>query len=167
MGASTDLLRTLCAHEEWAAARFDEAIAGLTDAEFTRALGPGLGSVASRAAHVVDADELWLGRIEDGVSPRAMPDDRRFGSVAEFRAHAARVAGRKRALLARADEAELDRVIAYANTRGERFTQPLREMLGHLVMHAMYHRGQISVALRALGKTPPATDLIAFLRTRR
>jgi len=34
----------------------------------------------------------------------------------------------------------------------------------HVANHATYHRGQIVTMLRQLGRTPPSTDYIRWLR---
>ena len=65
---------------------------------------------------------------------------------------------------ARLPSADLDRVVEYHNTKGHAFSNPMWQMLQHLVNHGTYHRGQITTMLRQLGATPLTTDLIAFYR---
>ena len=47
---------------------------------------------------------------------------------------------------------------------GASFTNTVEEILHHVVMHGMYHRGQVALGVRHAGGTPLATDFIAFLR---
>ena len=61
-----------------------------------------------------------------------------------------------RALVALLTPGELARTIRYSNT--------VEEILHHVAMHGMYHRGQVALGVRQAGGTPLATDFIAFLR---
>jgi uncharacterized damage-inducible protein DinB len=35
-----------------------------------------------------------------------------------------------------------------------------------VINHATYHRGQLATLLRQLGRTPPSTDYVRYLRER-
>lgn len=160
-----DLIKDLFAYDAWARGQFVAVLKTLSEGEFTRNLGPGLDSLAKKWAHLTDADMLWLSRIVDGVSPPNMPDAARFKTTSSFLQHLMTVGHRKAQLIAALKDADLVRMIAYTNTRGESFSQPLSELLQHLVAHGQYHRGQMASCLRALGKQPPETDLVVYYRT--
>lgn len=55
--------------------------------------------------------------------------------------------------------------IEYRNSKGERWTSTVEEILTHVVLHGSYHRGQIASAIRAAGGTPAYTDFIHAART--
>ena len=57
------------------------------------------------------------------------------------------------------------RSIEYRNTKGERFTSRVDDVLMHVVMHSAYHRGQIATLVRQGGNTPASTDFIHATRT--
>jgi uncharacterized damage-inducible protein DinB len=57
------------------------------------------------------------------------------------------------------------RPITYTNTHGQTFTQPLQDLLFHILNHSTYHRGQLAQLLRQQGFTPPATDFVYFNRS--
>jgi uncharacterized damage-inducible protein DinB len=48
--------------------------------------------------------------------------------------------------------------------RGNPWTQPLWEIVLHVVNHGTHHRGQAAGFLRSLGHTPPKLDLIFYYR---
>jgi uncharacterized damage-inducible protein DinB len=64
------------------------------------------------------------------------------------------------------DETAVTRPLTYVTFAGETFTQPLDQMLRHVVNHGTYHRGQVTTMLRQLGGQPVSTDLIRFYRDR-
>jgi len=151
-------------HDAWAKARLAQAVRGLSDAEFTRDLGPGLGSVRAKFCHTVDAEHLWLQRIVDCLSASERPNDNRHATREEFLHWYEQVQQRKQAMVDGLTEDRLRATVSYKNLSGKPFTQPLYELLQHVALHAAYHRGQVAGALRALGKQPPATDYIDWSR---
>jgi uncharacterized damage-inducible protein DinB len=52
--------------------------------------------------------------------------------------------------------------LTYVNFKGETWTYPLWQCLVHLVNHGTYHRGQVTMALRKLGITPPGIDFLVY-----
>jgi uncharacterized damage-inducible protein DinB len=59
--------------------------------------------------------------------------------------------------------ADLVRAHDYRTTKGAPSTNPLWQMLQHVVNHGTYHRGQVVTLLRQLGAQPRATDLLRYL----
>jgi len=113
-------------------------------------------------AHLLGAEETWLARIA-GREPTVpvWPEI----DLERCRALMASNHGQFRELLD-AGAAALDRHVTYRNSRGEEFTNTVSEILHHVAMHGMYHRGQVALEVRRLGGEPLATDLIVYLRTK-
>jgi len=61
--------------------------------------------------------------------------------------------------------AELERSITYTNSKGQRWTSRVDDVLTHVLLHGSYHRGQIASAMREAGLTPPYTDFIHATRS--
>ena len=59
---------------------------------------------------------------------------------------------------------DLERTVAYANSRGDAFQNSVREILDHVHLHYHYHRGQIATRVGQAGGNQAATDYIFFLR---
>ncbi|HSP33702.1 MAG TPA: DinB family protein [Thermoanaerobaculia bacterium] len=57
------------------------------------------------------------------------------------------------------------RSIEYRNTKGERHTSRVDDVLTHVLMHGTYHRGQIATLVRQGGSTPAYTDFIHASRS--
>lgn len=113
-------------------------------------------------AHVVAAEWLWLARLghEDAERMAVWPEL----SVQEIVEHVERLAGEWPRFLDHITDDELLGSITYTNSKGERWTSDVRDVIEHVVIHAAYHRGQIAAELRAAGVDPPYTDYIQATR---
>ncbi|MGM0588556.1 MAG: DinB family protein [Bacteroidota bacterium] len=56
------------------------------------------------------------------------------------------------------------RVIRYQNSKKRVFENTIQEIYSHILMHSMYHRGQMAKYLREKGIEPPITDFIMMNR---
>lgn len=157
-------IRRQFAHDAWAKGKLADAVRGLTDAEFASEFGEGFGSVQSKFCHTLDAEDIWLQRIVNNVSPAARPDELRHKTRAEFLKWYEELRMRKQKFAEGLTEAGLKADVSYKAISGRAYTMPLFEILQHVMLHAAYHRGQVVACLRALGRTPPETDFIEYVR---
>lgn len=157
-----DNVRTLYAYNSWANRRVLDACAPLTPEQFSRDLKSSFPSVCATLEHIMWAEwlwlERWLGRSHSG------PLDEKRGDLAAIRARWNQIEAGLQGFVRGLGAADLDRVVEYKNTKGHAFSNPMWQMLQHLVNHGTYHRGQVTTMLRQLGATPSTTDLIAFYR---
>lgn len=156
-----DNVRTLYSYNSWANHRVLDACAPLSPAQFTENLHSSFASVQDTLVHIMLAEWLWLERWL-GRSPGFPRGD--FADLASIRARWQKIEADLDAFIQTLSGADLDRVVEYKNTKGNAFSNPMWQMLQHLVNHGTYHRGQITSMLRQLGATPLTTDLIAFFR---
>ncbi|MDX2129680.1 MAG: DinB family protein [Chloroherpetonaceae bacterium] len=61
-------------------------------------------------------------------------------------------------------EESLSEMIHYKNLKGDSLSTKLSDILMHVVNHATYHRGQISMNLKAKGLKTIPNDFIVFAR---
>jgi len=113
-------------------------------------------------AHLLAAEHLWLDRMTSETRNHVVWPD---WHIYDCDSQQHELETRWRLFLENLSEAELDRVVSYTNSRGEKFTNTVREILTHLVMHAPHHRGQINAVLRDEGYDPPYVDYIHAVRT--
>lgn len=115
-----------------------------------------------RLAHVVAGSEMWLSRVDrEAPAPDELFPKWGLGEIAERaegvgRAWSERISG--------FTDTRLHQPFRYTSTEGDRYESRLHEILTHVVNHATYHRGQIAVDLRAVGREAPPTDYIAMTR---
>jgi uncharacterized damage-inducible protein DinB len=120
-------------------------------------------SVCGTLAHLVGAEWIWLRRWQ-GESPTTFPDWVATAALADLRSRLSAVEQEREALLAGMADADLDRPVSYRQLSGKAFSEPLGDLMRHVVNHSTYHRGQVATQFRQLGVKPPSTDLIVFLR---
>ncbi len=147
----TSSLPKLLTHMAWADRRTLDAL---------RAMREPPAQAVDLFAHILAAQHVWSRRIAATsaayeIWPRLSLDECERLAAANQLAYAS---------LAAADQDMLTRTVRYTNSSGSAFETPLLDILLHVTHHSMYHRGQVSLLLRAAGGVPVGTDLIVFLR---
>ncbi|MBZ5598424.1 MAG: DinB family protein [Acidobacteriia bacterium] len=110
-------------------------------------------------AHIFSAQRLWLERLQS--QKQSLPVWPDF-SLDECEAQAAELPRLWKNYLAQAEN--VDRPIVYKNSKGESWVSQSEDVLLHVVMHSVYHRGQIATDMRAAGFPPAYTDFIHAVR---
>ena len=152
----------LFAYNRWANARTLDAVAALAPDAYTRDLGNSFGSVHDTLVHMYAAEWAWLLRWK-GTSPAGL-DRSGLSGLAALRARWSELERDQAGFVAGLTDADLERTLDYANTKGERFSNPLGRLIQHQINHSTYHRGQVTTMLRQLGAQAIGTDLVTFLR---
>jgi uncharacterized damage-inducible protein DinB len=152
-------LRELFAYNYWARDRQLEACATLTPEQFQRPLAGSFSSLQDTLAHLVGAEWVWLERW-NGRSPRTLPAAEELPNVAAITTLWVAVEQGTREYMAGLNDETLARPLTYRNFTGQAWTYPLWRSLLHLVNHQTYHRGQVTMLMRELGKRPAPVDLL-------
>lgn len=113
-------------------------------------------------AHVLAAERIWYLRIhgQDWTTQRVWPSM----SLDECAALAEQNCGQFRQYVAHLKNGDLEREVRYTNSAGESFASTVSDMLTHVALHGVHHRGQIAASLRSNEIEPPALDYIRFAR---
>ena len=158
-----DEIRGLYEYHRWANHRLLDAVSKLTPEQFNQNLQSSFPSVRDTLVHMMGADWIWLARWK-GVSPASQPDTWDLSSFESIRAQWLLLEAQQTAYISALSDAALRSWIDYRTLKGEPFSNPLWQLLRHVVNHASYHRGQITTMLRQLGAAAVSTDLIVFYR---
>lgn len=112
-------------------------------------------------AHVAATQRLWYDRLLG--RPQSMPvwPDLTLNQSAAL---VDDMAARWREYLAGLPADGFQAVTAYTNSKGEPWRNAVQDVLMHVVMHSVYHRGQIAAQVRAEGGEPAYTDFIEAVR---
>lgn len=156
-------LLDLVAYTEWATAQLTAALRAVPDAERRRRDESAFGSLLGTFAHLIAAEWVWVERWK-GTSPSAPPawvGESSFDELVEQLHHVEQ----ERATLLRAlDAPSIAQPMSYRTFAGQEQSNPIGDLVRHVVNHGTYHRGQISMRIRQLGHRPPSTDYIVWLR---
>jgi uncharacterized damage-inducible protein DinB len=112
-------------------------------------------------AHILAAERLWFDRLQQCdqtvmVWPAMTLDE------CDFMASA--LAKLWKSYLSVSSEDQLATTVRYHNSKGELWSSRVDDILTHLIMHSVYHRGQIATDMRSVGLTPAYTDFIHSVR---
>lgn len=146
-----DFLHQLFTYDEWAIGR---SLSSLQD--------PLNSEARSMLSHILSAEKIWITRLR-GQDSSAIPVFGEF-SLEEC----ARLSGDlHREYLAYIDslaDSDLDTLVTYKNTKGLEFQTSIKDILIHVGLHGVYHRGQVALLVRQGGGTAAGTDYIIFSR---
>jgi uncharacterized damage-inducible protein DinB len=112
------------------------------------------------AGHMIGSESLWLSRLRSGSASAVWPDltlDQCTTQIVDLKES-------WQQYLKGLTINSLQEQIEYVNSKGEKWTNRVEEILTHVIMHAAYHRGQIATILREAGSQPAYTDYIHFIR---
>lgn len=112
-------------------------------------------------AHVFSAQKLWLERLQQVPQSVAVWPELTIDQCAAL---ADEMSSAWKDYLAGLSPADFDRQIDYRNTKGEKWSSRVEDVLTHVVFHSAYHRGQIALEIRSAGTQPPLTDFIYGVR---
>ena len=112
-------------------------------------------------AHVAAAERLWYDRLLR--RPQSLPVWPDF-TLDQSEALVNKMATVWREYLAGLKAPALHEETGYINTKGERWTNTVGDVLTHVIMHSAYHRGQIAADVRAQGGEPAYTDFVEAVR---
>ena len=147
----TQHYRQLLQYDEWANQEVIEAL---------RKAGNAPVRSVQLLAHIIAAEQLWLARITGNGQPFPVwPEFTLDRCAREVDA----IAGLWRQYFERLPGV-LERDVTYRNSKGEIWTNRVRDILVHVFVHSAYHRGQIAANMREAGCTPAYTDFIHSVR---
>ena len=162
MPVSADTLRLQLDYSAWATRRLLDAASELTAADRSRDFGTADRSVAGTLLHIFGADRIWLARVLGAGQPNHPGPD--FAEIATLRGAWFSLAAEWNAWAETLSDESALAVLSYRDLKGSPWQTPLWQIVLHVVNHATHHRGQVVGFLRALGRQPPALDLIAYYR---
>ncbi len=113
-------------------------------------------------AHIVGAHRIWLARFD--VTTDGSPEPWPKLSLEDCSAAILQLHGAWKNLLNRMSPEKLSGDISYRNSKGAEFKNAVADVLNHMVMHSVYHRGQVAAAVRQAGGKPALTDYIVYAR---
>jgi len=147
-------------YSAWASDELLRAASQLPPGDLERDFGTADRSVLGTLGHIFAADRAWLSRVL-GEAPPPYKVDRDLALLqSEWPALWARWKEWARGLTPES----LQQTMSYRDMSGNPWTQPLWQIILHVVNHATHHREQVAGFLRVMGHAPPKLDLIHYYR---
>jgi uncharacterized damage-inducible protein DinB len=175
-------IQTLYAYNRWANQRLFSAVEKLSDEQLAAKVQSSFPSIRETVFHILFAEWLWLKRWQ-GTSPRAtvpdpnvtsatwkslsaggIPTPRELTTVAELKSFGDSIERERQEFLSKLDDAALQAPLSFNDMSGNPYSEPLGQLLQHLVNHGTYHRGQVTTMLRQVGGETVALDMLFFFR---
>jgi uncharacterized damage-inducible protein DinB len=148
------LLEKMVGYLNWANASIWKIVETLSDDEFGQSLAEGAGSIHRRYIHLaVDTWEWfhdWHNEEPEEPNFRKMTRGELYQFIADY--------------LKKWENLVEERTVdKFADEKsGKTVVITFNEIFFHLVNHFTYHRGQIVMGLKMLGKEVPATDYVPY-----
>ena len=148
-----DHYKKIFLYEKWANLQVADALLSIPDIP---------EKPLSLLSHIINAQKIWLGRIKNEnpntqvwqIYDRTEIKDKINHSSSGLLEFIESISGN-----------DIKKMISYKNTRGDKFTTAIEDMLIHLTHHSAYHRGQIVLLIKDMIPVLPGTDYIIFERT--
>jgi uncharacterized damage-inducible protein DinB len=162
MSVPVDTLRLHLDYSAWATQRLMDAAAKLSEEELTRDFKTADKTVLDTLVHIYAADRIWLARVlGEQRATFVDPEDR---DLTLLQTEWPALHQRWKLWLRDFNDGDVMRVIDFKDTKGRPYSQPVWQILLHLVNHGTHHRGQFRASC-APWIMPPPLDLMAYYRS--
>jgi uncharacterized damage-inducible protein DinB len=157
-------IHTLYEYHYWANRRILDTAEQIHPEQFLAPTPVSRDSLADTLIHMMWAEWMWRQRMQQGVSPAERWGTEDFPTLASLRERWNVEEQQMWGFLAALRNEDIAHPVAYRNTRGTAFTNPLWQVLLHLLNHGTQHRSEAAAMLTTWGYSPGDIDLIVFLR---
>lgn len=157
-------LQLLFEYNRWANARVLAACRALAPEQLHAPAQCSFGSLMGTLAHIYGAERFWRLRLQEGISPAALPTGADFPSLAELDERWAEEQQRMRFFIDALTTKGLNRWVEYFTTTGRPQASTLWKALAHVAVHGAQFRAEAGAVLGGLGYSPGDLDFILFLR---
>jgi uncharacterized damage-inducible protein DinB len=145
----------------WANRKLIGVVSHLTPDQFTQPVAGSYGSIRNTLVHAMSAEWGWLDRCGGPQRGAALKADD-FPTVESVVTTWTKVEGYVRGFLSSLGDEDLSRAVEFTLGAAPKQSMPLGELMHHAAVHAVHHRGQVALLLRALGQTPGNVDILFY-----
>ena len=158
-----DQIKELYDYNRWANDRLWQAVEGLNPNQLNIDMHNGMGSILTTLLHMVSASWIWRTRWQGNMptSTLAIED---FPTLQSIRTRWQEEEEQLQRFLTTLQDDDLQRELRYTRiaTPDQAFTQPLWQMMLHLINHQTQHRSEIAMQLTALNHSPGELGMSNF-----
>jgi uncharacterized damage-inducible protein DinB len=161
-------IKHLFDYTEWANGLALSAAAALSEENLRHDFGISHRSIFGTLLHMAGAEWIWLerwhGHSPPGAEAWALWTTDSCADLATLNERWRDLIDRRTQFVSEVDEPRLTAELPFRLLSGDASSMPLVDQMHHVANHATLHRGQVVGMIRQLGITPPATDLLFYLR---
>jgi uncharacterized damage-inducible protein DinB len=157
-------IQFLIEYNYWARDRILENVAKLSPEQFVQPSSYSHGGIRDTLVHILSAEWVWRVRCQESLSPKHLLSTDDFPSLETLQTRWSREEEQMRGYLAGLSDRELEQVIQYKRTGGERKENVLWHLLAHIVNHGTEHRSVLALELTGYGYSPGDLDIVHFVR---
>jgi len=148
----------------WATQRLATSLKAISNEDFVKDCGLFFKSIFGTLNHLLVAEhELWFSRFSKGESPAIALNSIIETDRAQLLERLSQSAKQWQSFIQSLNQATLDELLHYRNTRGQDMSMPYAATLMHVFNHATHHHGQITAAMTMLGYASPELDMLFML----
>lgn len=151
-------------YNAWQNNKLRDVFKVIPQAELTKYRGAFFGSLFGTMNHILWGDTIWMSRwCSDVPEPSvAGPESARITpNYGVWDAERFRLDGRIRIWAETLSNMDLQGDVSwFSDATNQNLTRPMGACVSHMFNHQTHHRGQISQMLKAMGATPPVSDLV-------
>lgn len=178
-------VRTLYAYNRWANQRMFAELEKLSQEQLAATRESSFPSIWETVFHIIGGEWLWLRRWTgasprasvakpslsaacwDGFTPSDAPRIQQLRDLSPLRRFAESIERERQGFLNKLTDDVLHAHLHFTDMSGTSYSEPLVEVMQHLVNHGSFHRGQVTTLLRQAGFKPVPLDTVYFFREHR
>jgi uncharacterized damage-inducible protein DinB len=146
----------------WANRKLMPVLGRLTPEQFTQNVAGSYGSVRNTLVHIMSAEWGWIDRCGGHKRGPALNAEN-YPTLASIVDTWTMVEEHVRAFLASMGDADLTRAVEFKLPQSDQaHVMRIGDLLQHSCNHAVHHRGQVALLVRALGFVPGNFDLLIY-----
>ena len=172
----------LYAYNRWANFRMFSVLEKLNQEQFVARRESSFPSIHESVFHIFAAEWIWLKRWT-GASPVAVepvtgasfenwrnlrsggePPPQDVHTIAALKDFCNQLDHDREQFLANLTEAGLQAPVDFNDMSGKPYSEPLVQLMQHVVNHGTYHRGQVTTLLRQANAETVSLDMLYFFR---
>ena len=159
-----NLLIDYAAYNFWANERIISMIEKAGEEKAIKFIENSFPSIFKILLHILDAQYLWLFRLQHDYFPEA-PSKSFTGGLSELIQRLRSNSDNLKQFVSEMNLKDLDKTLTYKDSEGKIHSSPFSETILHCINHSTFHRGQIITMLRQLGeKEILETDYYLYCR---
>jgi uncharacterized damage-inducible protein DinB len=155
-GMNREGLLALYEYNAYATTKLLNTVEKLDEEQLTQEVSPSHSSIRFLLQHIMSSETYYLAVCQGHALDF---DASRYHTLEEIRAYWDGLEHRLRRYIETAEEEELERTRTF-HMEGKSYTLPAWKLLVQAFVHAMHHRGELSVLLAQLGQPLPNMDIL-------